>query len=757
MVPTKEPTDHQVHVSFVSEHDDGAEWIVTRFALDERFNAPYTVDLDIRSLNFEGDLSRMLGARAEVTIERAGLVRTLHGILDQVDGGPLLPHAATARVQVSPALVALRHRRTSRVFTDLSVVGVLREVIEPTLAAFGRKLDVGWLGERYPERAYITQYQETDLDFVSRLMEDEGIAYRFAQGEDAETLILLDDDSGYAKLVTTSGPLGLLPMVTADGGSDQREDLRSFVRKVKLGPNRARAASFDWRSPGDERRIGGDGDGLGLNPSGPELEHYDYEAAPLGAGPELIERKLNLKRRRLDQAAQRFIARTTATGITVGSTFEVVDHPSLELNGEYLVTAVVHRMAIDDRLVDAPLAGGSEAPPVCSFSNECECQPIGDPFVPAKTTKRPFIAGVVAGTVASDWADEQGRLQVGLLWDRHDSKTCAIPVVQPWAGAGWGTQFFPRAGMRVYVAFTNGDPDHPVVLGATYNEPPYTSASRQSGIKTAGASDSGKYNELMFDDTDGAEMIRIRGERDIYTHALRAHHVDVGTDQTTRVHGIQDTTVDGDRVGTYQANRRVTVANENRLTVRGDDYRTVQGATYETHTRLLMRTVLEGDVADSVLDGNATYSVAKSLVTIVGENMNTSCTIDRLDETGGNHRMIVAGELNIDAMRGMKIFAPAGIKMLGPTSQDDVIGSQSRVVGELTEVAQRQIKFALLKMKMTAVDIRNTGTNIGATGFKLTNDTVDLATVNLGIKSEVTSLRETKGLSLSRAILQVIL
>lgn len=691
--------DQQVHASFESEHDDDAFWHVTRFVIHEGFNEPYAVDLDVRSMDFSGNLSCLLGARAHASIERGDLRRTLHGILDRVESGPLIPGLVTARLRLSPALVALEHRRNSRVFTDMSVVEVLRDVLEPTLAAFGRKLDTGWLGESYPQRAYITQYQESDFDFVSRLMEDDGIAYRFTQDGDAETLVLLDDDAGYTKLATANGPEGMLPMVTADGGSDQREDLRSFTRNVKLTANRARAASYDWRSPSDEPSIGGDGDGLGLNADGPELEHYDFEPAPAGAGAEAIARKLDLKRRRLNQEAQKFVARTTATGITVGSTFELVDHPDNDLNGEYLVTAVRHRMSMDDAaFVSAPMAAtpGSEA---CVYDNECDCVPLEVGFVPPKTKKRPFVPGIISATVSDAYADPDGMLAVTFHWDRKKKSTCRLQVVQPWAGDHWGTQFFPRAGMQVMVSFVNGDPDHPVILGATYNRKHATPFDdpKCSGIKTCASEDGERYNELLFDDNEGAELIRVRAQKDLDVETLEAHNLAVGTDQTTYVEGVQKDIVDGDRVAEYNANQRVTVGGERRLTVKGDEVRTVEGATYETFHRLLMRTA-HGDLSDTV-NGNATHTVAKSKMTIVGGNIHTSCVGDRSDETAGTHSLL-ASKVDITAPGGMKVLAPGGLTTIGPTKSSEIVNSSMATIQ--SRMASYNIRTSIARLAMSS-------------------------------------------------------
>ncbi|PRP91526.1 Phage-related baseplate assembly protein [Enhygromyxa salina] len=753
------PHDHQVHVSFVSARYD-ATWRVTSMALGEGFNEPYAIDLDIRSDDFAGDLSAMLGTRAQVTIERGPMSRVMFGILATVEGGPFVPHHVTARVRVSPALAALQHRRNSRVFTDKTVIEVLRDVLEPTLAKFGREVDFGWLSETYPRRGHITQYQETDYAFVSRLMEDEGIAFRFDHDGDAEKLILLDADSAYAEVETTSGPPGLLPMALNADASDQREELRALSRKMKLAPTVARAGSFDWRTPDDEPGVGGDGAALGMNAEGPELEDYAFELPPAGAGSEVVERRLALRRRRVDQSARAIVGRTTAHQLTVGSTFEVVDHPDIDLNGVYLVTAVRHRLAFEARpAMDAPAAGGPppHEDPRAGYENEFEGHPLSLGYSPPTKTERPRIQGVVSARVIGDEfaTDDDGRLRVEFPWDRDKGRTSSIPVMQAWAGAGWGTQFFPRAGMQVMVSFVDGDPDQPVVIGCRYggnNAPPYKQADQCSGIKTASSGDAERYNELMFDDSNGKELVRIRAQKDFHTIAKEAHTINVGLDQFTHVGRNKKTIVDGKRTARYTAKEEIWVDEERRLTVDGDEHRTVSGTTVETFFKNLTRN-MHSDLSATVV-GNATHTVIKSQTTIVGANMNASCTGNRSDETGGKHKIIAGGGLDIEAPT-MKVLAPGGLTFIGPTSEINVLGDKLDVVSVQRSAAQLAVSLAVARASLTTgLSSSITSTSISITGLRINNSPFYIDHIGARIKNWKMSIGRT-GLDINKSKLKV--
>ncbi|MCA9699496.1 MAG: type VI secretion system tip protein VgrG, partial [Myxococcales bacterium] len=433
------------------------------------------------------------------------------------------------------------------------------QVLGEGLRPYEREVDLSRLHGEYPQRQHIVQYRERDLDFVHRLLEEQGIRYVFEQGENAERLVLLDDVESHVPLVSLGSEDGFLPMTLAEGEADQREDLLSFVRESRIKPTVARGASYDWRSPGVEAfESAGDDD------DGPELEDYDFDPPSAGLGVDEVERAVRLRGKQLRQDVQLFKGASTATQLHPGASFELGDHPQGELNGRYLVVKVTHQG-------DLSQAAGQ------AYQNRFQAVPLGKGWVPPRNHSKPVIPGVQTATVTGDdeiCTDESGRIQVQFHWDRKRSTTCYVPMVQPWAGAGWGTQFLPRVGMEVVVSFIDGNPDRPVVVGSLYNganQPPFPlpGEKTRSGIRSNSVPGGGGWNELMFEDTAGAEEIHLRAQRNFNQETLNDHIAHVGQHQHTVVDGEQHNTVQGPQYETVRGEQVLRVQQDRQVFVMG--------------------------------------------------------------------------------------------------------------------------------------------------------------------------------------------
>ncbi|MCA9701454.1 MAG: type VI secretion system tip protein VgrG, partial [Myxococcales bacterium] len=380
-----------------------------------------------------------------------------------------------------------------------------------------------------------------------------GIRYVFEQGESAERLVLLDDQDSHVPLVSLGSEDGVLPMTLAGGGAELREDLLSLVRESRIESTVARGATYDWSSPGIEEIAGDE------SHDGPELESYEFSPPSAGMGLDEIERAVRLRNRQLRQEVQVFRGESTATQLQPGASFDLGDHPQGDLNGRYLVIDVTHKGVLAD-----------------AYRNEFRAVPLEKGWVPTKRTK-PVIPGVQTATVTGNdeiCTDEFGRVQVQFHWDRKRSTTCYVPMVQPWAGHGWGTQFLPRVGMEVVVSFIDGNPDRPVVVGSLYNganQPPFTlpGEKTRSGIRSNSVPGGGGWNELAFEDTAGAEEIYLRAQRDFNQETLNDHIAHVGQHQRTTVDGEQHNTVQGPQYETVRGEQVLRVQQDRQVFVMG--------------------------------------------------------------------------------------------------------------------------------------------------------------------------------------------
>ncbi|RMF88342.1 MAG: type VI secretion system tip protein VgrG, partial [Nitrospinota bacterium] len=267
-----------------------------------------------------------------------------------------------------------------------------------------------------------------------------------------------------------------------------------------------------------------------------------------------------------------------------GYQFELTDHYDRRQEGTYLLTTVQHSAVQSPDYLSEGEA--SEAP----YYNSFTCIPEAIPFRPPRVTPKPVVQGLQSAVVVGKkgeeiWTDKYGRVRVQFHWDRKgkrdEQSTCWVRVAQPWAGKQWGAIFLPRIGQEVVVAFLEGDPDQPLVVGSVYNAenmPPYELPANQtqSGIKTRSSKGGGasNFNELRFEDKKGSEHIYFHAEKDFLRLVENDDKLAVGHDQTIVIKNNRTETVkEGDETVTIeQGNRTVSIdtGNETLQVKQGD-------------------------------------------------------------------------------------------------------------------------------------------------------------------------------------------
>ncbi|MCA9710957.1 MAG: type VI secretion system tip protein VgrG, partial [Myxococcales bacterium] len=455
------------------------------------------------------------------------------------------------RVVVMPALWLCSLSIDSRVFQERSVPQILQEVLEPRLAAHGRTLRLDLSGS-YEPRDYCVQYRESDLDFATRLMEEEGIALRFdhAGEEEHEVLVLVDDNGSYPGVTTLDG-LTEIPIIVDRSDNVDLESLQSFELRRRVHGTSVVRLDYDLQQPLDpivHEATGADDRGL-------DRPHYQHMGRRfvLDDGQDLATREQ--QRHRVGGWVAR--GRSNVTGLHPGGVFEVFDHGHDAFNRKYLVTRVIHR---GEQPEDPADARGPQ------YDNAYECIPHDVAYRPLHRTPRPRVEGPQTATVTGPsgeeiHTDELGRIKVFMHWDRlgarDDTSSCWVRVAQTWAGPSWGSMFIPRIGMEVLVEFLEGNPDRPLVTGCVYNgqnPPPYTlpDDKTKSTLKSNSSPGGDGYNELRFEDAAGAEEIWIHAQKDLNVKVLHNEDTTIDLHQTLQVGGNQTVTIDGNQIITVK-------------------------------------------------------------------------------------------------------------------------------------------------------------------------------------------------------------
>jgi type VI secretion system secreted protein VgrG len=558
----------------------GADLSPRRFAVDEALSEPFVVELCVRSASHDIDpetiLNRPASFRMHSGIEKGhSPERVWTGVcnafeLVRTEHRPGTVGESTYRMTIVPRLWLLGLTSDARIFRHASIPDIVREVLAEWEIEPETKLTRG--DEHYPPLEYVAQYGESDLAFVSRLLEAAGISYFFVHGLDAPTKLVLCDEP--------QRPGGEVPMYAWER-EPQAAARKEYVTAVRLGralrPGRCVLRDFDFRfaptavvqdaafeaaepdgdareaeleqyrwAPGDFRVKGEGGD-----PVADEKGQWAFRHLP-DEGQRRAERELAAL-----GAERRFVRfASNSVGLAPGRVFAILGHPHPGLADDKELLVVAYRLH------------GQE-------SSDWRCDGCAvmasDAYAPPLVTPKPRIAGVQSAFVAGDGeidCDEHGRVRAQLHWYRRGTKpererSCWMRVSQLWAGKGYGLTAVPRVGQEVMVGYLDGDCDLPVVAGRLYDlTRPNAYKLPDHVLKTVlksktspeQADPPNAYNELRFDDTADDELVYVQAQRD--------HQMLVKNHATERAGQSRVTVVGGSRAAVVATEDAVLVGEK---------------------------------------------------------------------------------------------------------------------------------------------------------------------------------------------------
>ncbi len=766
-----------VALTFTPEDGD-TSWRVRSAQLDEGLNELYSLRIELVSDSADAEPVQMLGTSVELAMARGTLQRKITGIVAMVEEGDRAENEAwvQATLEVRPALEALRHRRDTRIFQDKTVPQILSEVLEAGLSGYKRSVD-DRTTRAYPTCEYRVQYDETDLDFCQRLMEEEGIVYFFEFEGDQETLVLTDDGKSYGTIESAQG-------ATLERGRNApgAECVDAFARRHRITPTKLATRHFDWTKPtapieGASSNTAPDDDPHGSFLE-PEREIYEHDRAPLtfsqfdgnAYGTSDVSDQGSIRGHTISWSARVFEGRSTVTALRSGATFDTSGHEELGLDGSYVVIKSRHEFYGDE--LDM-LADGVRAD---RYQNTFECIPKTVAFRPERRTPRPAVASTVTARVVGPAGEEihtdvHGRIRVQFHWDRlgamDEHSSCWMRVMQPWAGAGWGFTFIPRIGMEVLVEFVEGDLDRPMVVGAAYDgerRPPYAlpGEKTKSTIKTESSIGGGGNNELRFEDLAGSEEIYIHGQKDFNEvvendHSTLVHNdqkirVDVdqkqeiGANQTEHVFANQDLTVD--------ANRTQSVHGSATETIDGSETRTVSSGVTETISAGETRTV-SGGMTETIsggrtqtISGGSTETISGSLTQTVTGGINITTPSTYTIKAAGGLSLTTPAATTFIALGGYKNLCPGGQTCIdeswasmGNTKEESYLMKASAVVVRVGIVLGPSVALYAVHFDMGGAKVAMGGSLDEIKGMMLGATIAHLKSGNIFLRSTVVENR----------------
>ncbi|WP_437902931.1 type VI secretion system tip protein TssI/VgrG [Sorangium sp. So ce327] len=517
---------------------------VRRFQVTERISSLFEVQIVAVSDDPDIDFEAVIGQPMTFTAH-ANQTRVWSGLCSHLQQVAVEErYLSTYELTLVPRLWLATQRRNYRMFQHKSEVDIVLQLLGEWGISPTRRL----AGE-YKKRKYRVQYGESDYTFISRMLEDAGVSFYFDNG--GESQLVLDD--------RPQANVARVPITYRDHPTDaDREHVTKVVVGRRLRPGKYTVRDHDHRRPANYKLLA---TASGAGPVEDQLERFHYvpgaflfesqkgESSPTAddqgkyradesEGEALAQRRLEAKR----ASAREIVFKTNVIDPAPGAVLSFLEHPKSELGPDKKLL-----------VLESQLSG--EVP--AEWEHSCVAVSADAPYRPPLRTRKPRAQGVESATVVGPpgeeiHVDEFGRVRAHFHWDReskmNNDSSCWIHVSQPWGGAGFGGTNLPRIGQEVIVDFLGGDPDRPIIVGRVYTnlqKTPYSLPMNktQSGWKSNSSPSTYGYNEIMFEDKAGSELVRMQAEKDLHKLVKNDQETTIGRDRTTGIGHDEDVTV----------------------------------------------------------------------------------------------------------------------------------------------------------------------------------------------------------------------
>ncbi|MGW1443519.1 type VI secretion system Vgr family protein [Serratia rhizosphaerae] len=629
-------------------------------------------ELQVMLLSTDARLDRrvMLGQPITLTIPTQGVLsapRYLNGKVTSVNvhsadinGARYAVYTLTMESDLWP----LKRDRNQRIFQNQRVPDIVRTV----LGEYGVQVEEQLSGS-YRSWEYCVQYQESSYDFISRLMELEGIYFFFRHEADKHTLVLHDAPQQHQPF---SGYEVIPYHATPSGGSTGEQGIGQWAISERVTPGIYSIDDYDFRKPNawlfQARQ----------NPSSPQpgqIDYYDWPGHFVEHGDG--EFYARVRQEEWQAEHQRINATATALGIVPGCTFTLLNPPFASDNGEYLVLSARY-----DLEENSYASGGDEA----VHRIEMTVIPADTPYrspqrTPWPRTHGPQTARVVGPQGESIWTDKYGRVKVKFHWDRQakgdETSSGWVRVSSAWAGQGFGGVQIPRVGDEVVIDFINGDPDRPMVTGRVYNEasmPPWAlpAGATMMGFMTRskdGHSDNSSH--LFFEDKAGSEMVQLHAEKDMNISVENDKTVAIDGNRTTTIQKKQKDEVIGDATFIYHGTRTTTVTKKETKTFEDGEKVTITNGRSSEIASGGEKLKITGERRVETV-GTEEQIVSKKVTRRYNDGMDFYLDGKRYDQITGERHVIVTDDVTDEYQSNLNqtITKNVDTKILGNWKQD---------------------------------------------------------------------------------------
>jgi len=620
------------------------ELLLRTAQVHEELGRPFTIDLELISDDEDISLDELLGQNVTIHLETDEETRYFNGIVTEFFQKENIDRTACYGAVVKPWFWLLTLSENCRIFQEKTYPEIIKEVFDE----LGFSDHEDQLTGTYTPQEYVVQYNESDFDFVSRIMEQEGIYYYFSHTDSKHSLVMLDDSS-------VLPDIGEVPFNDVeDGGYEvDVEGIKKWENYRTLRTGGVSSTDFDFTTPSkDLAAVTTDPKTGSLS----ALQKFNYPGKYLERANGTNYTKMLMEKENVNYD-EKSCAGNFRT-LFAGSNFSLIDHHRDDQNDDYLITKFTCILKSDEYISSSN--GESTEGFICKFT----AIPANVVYRPQILTIKPKMTGpqtaMVVGKEGEEiWTDKYGRVKVFFHWDRYggadEKSSCWIRVSQSWAGKGWGSMQIPRIGQEVLIDFLHGDPDQPIIIGSVYNGstmPPYTlpANATQSGIKTRTSKGGGGFNEFRMEDKKGEEQIFIQGEKDQEINIKNDCLETIGNDRHLVVKNDQIELVENNRNEEVKADHIEKIGKDRNLDVAGKEAKKVEGTLSLTVT---------GDVTE-VFKANHSMSVTDDS-DIKGTNISIEATDKITLKVGGSTISIEASGITIKTDSDIELDAGANV------------------------------------------------------------------------------------------------
>lgn len=612
-------SDNRAHFTFIVEGLARALQVIA-FSGREAVSQPFLFEVDLVSEQPDLSPEHLLHKPAFLRLfsDECGIHGQIHSVIQGDSGVRLTYYTVTLR----PQLAYLSLSVNQRIFQNLSVPEIIHRVLQQH-GVQGNACTFK-LATKYAEREYCVQYNESDLDFIQRLCEEEGIHFHFEHNANGHVLVFGDDQ--------TSFPVLLPVRYRQEGAGIATESaISQFNVRAEIRASRTILGDYNFEHPRLTLESSASDGALSV------LERYQYPGRFTDR-----ERGGDLARRALERhRTDRWLAEGASDqpSLVSGHFLQLAEHPKAKWNDLWLLTEVFHEGRQPQVLEESisPTIELRSDDVYQGYRNQFLATPWDAPNRPRLSHPKPIISGSQAATVTGPegqeiHCDQYGRVKVQFHWDRggqcDESSSCWLRVASTWAGACYGGIAIPRIGMEVLVTFLEGDPDQPVVSGCLYHSentvaydlPTYKT---RSTFKSSSTPTGGGFNEVRIEDRKGQEEIYLHAQRDWDERILHDRHLFVGNDYHEIVQAKACSEFKAEEHHTVHDDRKVHVHADEHLSVALDQH-VEMGVGYsvetgeEIHMNSGLKIVLEAGDELTLKAGGSFIKLDGSGVTLSG-------------------------------------------------------------------------------------------------------------------------------------------